>query len=755
MSLISIHYYPRSVGDRYSPVETARSNRMIETIVGARESLRRNIAAHSMSRATSRKAAWRAVYPAMMSLLLNANFVISAPGDMDWPGYGDDTKEQRFSPLAQINDQNVGRLGLVWSLDLPDENALEGTPLEVGGVLYFSGSFATIYAVDVRTGRLLWKFDPKANEAGPRETRRVWGNNRGVAYWDGKVYVATKDCRMIAVDAHTGEVVWSSSFLVPGSNSTSSGAPRIFKGKVIIGNSGAEFAARGYVTAFDAKTGKLAWRFFIVPGDPAKGPDGAASDSIMPKAAKTWGGEWWKYGGGGTPWNAITYDQELNQLYIGTGNGGPWNGGFRAPHGEDNLFLASVIALDPDTGKYKWHYQYNPDEVWDYKATADIILADLTIDERRRKVLMQAPTNGFFYVIDRYTGKLISAEKIGKVTWADHIDLKTGRPVELPNIRGEHGSSIIYPDTFGAHNWQAMSYSPMTGMVYIPYMQLGMKYGPAPSTPEAVDVTTDPRKIILRMGVAAESIRDEADPMDERGSLLAWDPVAQKARWRVDYPFFLNAGTMTTAGNLVFQGTNTGQFHAYSADKGKRLWSFDAKLGILSPPISYSSQGRQYVSLLVGYGGPGGEGRQGRKQGWKYGLQPRRLLTFALDGKAKLPQTAPPDFSVNALDDARIILDPVKVARGAALYNTMTCTICHGNALNAGGGGPDLRESAIALNRAAFRSLLRSGSLISKGMPLFDDLTDDELESLYQYIRSGARDAKTGHQSVPSQVAGP
>ena len=674
---------------------------------------------------------------------------LNTQADIDWTGYGNDSNEQRFSPLEQINDSNVHRLGLVWSLDLTGENALEGTPLEVGGVLYFSGSFATVYAVDVRTGRMLWHYDPQTNEAAPREIRRVWPVNRGVAYWGGKVYVATRDCRLIALDAHNGTPVWSSSFLVDGSNSTSTGAPRIFKDKIIIGNSGAEFAARGYVSVFDAKTGRFLWRFFTVPGNPANGFE----DDSMAMAAKTWSGEWWRYGGGGTPWNALTYDEELNQIYVGTGNGGPWNGKFRTAGGQDNLFLASVVALDADTGKYKWHYQYNPGEVWDYKATADIVLAHLSIEGKSRSVLMQAPTNGFFYVVDRESGKLISAAKIGKATWAERIDLKTGRPVERPGIRGDTSSVTIYPDSVGAHNWQAMSYNPISGLVYIPYMQVGMKYGPTLSVKDADDVTADPSKIILRLGVPIQPTRDAKDPLDQRGSLLAWNPTTQKLKWRVDYPFYLNAGTMTTAGNLVFQGTNTGHFYAYASDIGKRLWSFDAKLGIIAPPISYSVDGRQYISLLVGYGGTGGAGGpdrgQGRNQGWKYGLQPRRLLTFALDGKGTLPETAPADFNVHALLDPGQHFDPERVKRGATLYWRMTCTICHGTAVIASGNAPDLRESSIAFDRNAFKTLLTKGSLVRRGMPLFDDLSDEDIESLYEYIRSQAseiaHDTDAGH----------
>jgi quinohemoprotein ethanol dehydrogenase len=668
----------------------------------------------------------------------------------NWTHHGRDTLEQRFSPLTTINDGNVGRLGLAWFLELPGEHTLEATPLEVNGVIYFSGGLGSVYAVDAALGRLLWKYEPQTNSRNPRDARILFGANRGVAYWDGKVYVALKDGWMVALDAATGRVVWSTRFLRPGDKSVSSGAPRVFKGKVIIGNSGAEFGARGYVTTLDARSGKVLWRFFIVPGDPAKGPDHAASDSVMPMAAKTWSGDWWNYGGGGTPWNAMTFDEELNQLYIGTGNGGPWNPRFRSDGSKDNLFLTSVIALDPDTGRYKWHYQFNPLDAWDYKATADMILADLTIDGVPRKVLMEAPTNGFFYVIDRQTGKLISAEKIGKVTWADRIDLKSGRPVERPGIRYEKAPFTMFPGVWGAHNWQASSYNPNTGLVYIPYMQIGTTFIPA-SEAEA-DVRSDPARVRPRLGVTPAFYTDPTDPMDGKGSLLAWDPVAQKLRWRVNYPSVWNAGTMTTAGNLVFQGTNQGQFYAYNASTGERLWAFDAKLGIVAPPITYSVGQTQYVSLLVGYGGVTESGWAGSSdRGWKYGLQPRRLLTFALGGRAGLPYTAPPDTSVHAVDDAAITLDPGRVQRGQSLF--MNCMICHGAGLVATSNAPDLRESRIAMNRDSLKALLRSGALLREGMPKYDDLTDDEIDDLYQYIRAGARQALEG-TAAPSGKPG-
>ncbi|MDR3461832.1 MAG: PQQ-dependent dehydrogenase, methanol/ethanol family [Beijerinckiaceae bacterium] len=678
--------------------------------------------------------------------LLCAGSLLSCPeanaSASDWLGHGRDEAEDRFSPLDQINTVNAARVGLEWSLDLPGENALEGTPLAVDGILYFSGTFGTVYAVDGATGRQLWRYDPHASEVDPRGTRKIYGNNRGVAYWDGKVYVATKDGRMIAVDAKTGQPAWSTQFLIAGDQrSTSSGAPRIFDGKIIIGNSGAEFGARGYVTTLDAKTGKLLWRFFVVPGNPA-----VDTDETTKIASNTWMGEWWKYGGGGTPWNGITYDRQFHQILVGTGNGAPWNPRFRCEDSKGNkkdaLFVDSVVALDEDTGKYKWHYQYNPCEAWDWKAAMDIILTNLKIDGQERPVLMQAPSNGFFYVIDRRDGKLISADKLGKVTWADHIDLKTGRPVENGPIRYEEGPTTIYPSVLGAHNWQASSYNPKTGLIYIPYMQAGMQI--VSSDDPVHDVAADPSRLKLRLGAWPSVIIDPKDPMDGKGSLIAWDPVAKNIRWRVDYPSVWNAGTMTTAGGLVFQGTNTGKFFAYDAASGKQLWSFDAKLGIMAPPITYSVNGRQYIAVQVGYGAGAGEGGMpGLKQGWKFGLQPRRLLTFALDGKASLPETAPPDFTIKPLDDPKIQLDPKVVDIGNAEYH-QNCTGCHGAEVVASGGAPDLRESALAFDRQAFAQVLHDGPFVANGMPRMDDLSQDQVDAIYQYIRSQARAYKEG-----------
>jgi quinohemoprotein ethanol dehydrogenase len=511
------------------------------------------------------------------------------------------------------------------------------------------------------------------------------------------------------------------------------GAPRVIGDKVIIGQGGAELGFRGYVTAYDTRTGRQVWRFYTVPGNPKNGFENPA----MAMAAKTWAGEWWKYGAGGTPWNALTYDKELNRLYIGTGNSSPYDPKIRTLGRGDNLFLASIVAVDPNTGRYIWHYQVNPQEAWDYKATMDIVLADLTIAGRTRKVLMQAPTNGFFYVIDRTNGKLISAEKIGKVTWAERIDLHTGRPVERPGIRYENGPVELWPSTFGAHSWQAMSYNPVTGLVYIPYMQLGMRFSPSAQARSSMSVTDGTHKFPGTSGGVFEFLR--ADEDDGKGALLAWDPVRNQLRWKVAHPQMWNGGTLSTAGNLVFQGTATGQFAAYSADAGKQLWQFDAQLGIIAPPITYAVQGKQYVSILVGWGGARGAVAVVLDPlGWKYGAQPRRLLTFALDSNGKLPPATPPDVTFSPAVNSNIQTEPAAVERGSSVYNN-SCVVCHGVGATAGGLAPDLRASTTFFDLGALTAILRHGSLTARGMPKFDELADSDIASLQQYVASRAR----------------
>jgi quinohemoprotein ethanol dehydrogenase len=640
----------------------------------------------------------------------------------DWRSHGGGTDESGYSSLDQIGVGNVDKLGLAWSLDLPGESGLEATPLEVGGTLYFTGSYSAVYAVDAASGRLLWRYDPEIWRH-PNKTHLIFPVNRGCAFADGRIFVATLDGRLIALDAHTGKLAWSVDTLPPGTAHSSTGVPLAFKDKVLIGNGGADYGARGFVTAYDQKTGKQAWRFYTVPGSPAEN----AGDPAMEAAAKTWSGEYWKTGTGGTVWNGLTFDPALGRVYIGTGNSGPYDPAIRSPGNGDNLYLASIVALDADTGKYVWHYQVNPREAWDYKATAGMVLATIPIDGRPRRVLMQAPTNGFFYVLDRETGKLLSAEKLGPGPWAQRIDLTTGRPVENPNIRYETGVTEMWPSQLGMHNWQAMSFSPRTGLVYIPTMQIGSRWTREPQPGD-----------VKFMGVVSNPII--ADANDNKGTLLAWNPVEQKAAWRVPRDTLWNGGTLATGGNLVFQGTAEGIMSAYDARSGKELWHFDAGLGIVSAPVSYSVGGKQYVSVLVGYGG-NTFGAGLLYAGWKYGAQPRRLLTFALGGHARLAPSPPRDMQLHPVDDPAFKINEAALDQGHRLF-TMHCALCHGpNVISSSMAAPDLRESGVALDPQAIWAVLHDGALERQGMPRFETLSAPQVGQIASYIRAKAREA--------------
>jgi quinohemoprotein ethanol dehydrogenase len=651
----------------------------------------------------------------------------------DWTYHGGGVDESGFSRLKEIDAGDVDRLGLAWSLDLPGEVTLEATPLAVGGVLYFSGTYSTVYAVDAATGKLLWKYDPEIWKHEPERMRLNFAANRGVAYANNRVFVTSFDGRMIALDAKSGKQLWSTPTMAPGTAYYSTGAPLVFGDKVMIGNGGGDFGSRGYVTAYEQATGKQAWRFYTVPGSPEQNK----GDPAMEAAAKTWSGEYWKNGSGGTVWNAMIFDPELDRVYIGTGNSGPYDPQIRSPGNGDNLYLVSIVALDATTGKYVWHYQENPREAWDYKATANIVATTLEIDGKPRKVLLHAPTNGFFYVLDRQTGKLISAEKAGKVTWADRVDLKTGRPVERPGIRYEKAGFDMYPGPAGHHNWQPMAYSPQTGLVYIPMQNQGLRF--AASTVGAAKTEVNP--------AGAMSLIDEG-PDDRTGWLQAWDPVRQKEAWKVKLNTFWNGGALATGGGLVFQGTADGLFSGYDAKDGKRVWQFNAGHGIQGTPISYEARGKQYVAILSGYGGAAPVG--GNNVGWKYGA-PRRLLAFALDGTAKLPTVLKADTSVKAVDDPAMKLEVADVKAGAGLY--VTCSLCHGKDAVAGGTAPDLRESPIPLDANAFRSVVHDGALLRNGMPRFESLTDTQLRQISAYIRARARQALGKGGAVPKSRA--
>ncbi len=553
----------------------------------------------------------------------------------EWVTYGRDYSETRYSPLKEINTANVSRLGLTATLPLTAYGAMEATPLVRDGMMYASHSYGIVFAYDLHTGEKIWEYDPKVSyEVQQRGCCGVV--NRGVALYGGRIYVCAMDGRLIALDAKTGKVDWQVQTTPTDEWYTSTGAPRIIKGKVMIGNGGAEYAVRGFFSAYDAETGKLAWRFYTVPGDPSKPFENPA----LAPAAKTWTGEWWKMGGGGTVWDTFAYDPVADLMYVGTGNGGPWNRDYRSPGGGDNLYLSSILAIRPDTGKLVWYYQTTPGDSWDYTAVQQITLADIKINGKTRKVLMQAPKNGFFYVLDRITGKLISAEPYGHITWAKGIDMKTGRPIENEGARYPKGAAQpLSPGPGGVHNWHPMSWNPGTGLMYIPGSNSTSVYSATPNFAyrkgawnSGSSITAPNRPELPAIGPPA--IRGQ------NGFLVAWDPVTQKERWRVTYPATFNGGTVTTAGNLVFQGTADGKMVAYSADTGEKLWEMNLGVRNMASPVTYELDGKQYVAILGGRasnpaaGLRGGAGAAGKDQS---GPKPK-LFIFALDGKKSVEE---------------------------------------------------------------------------------------------------------------------
>lgn len=653
----------------------------------------------------------------------------------NWMSYGRSWEEKRYSPGRKINADNISDLSLAWAVELDTNRGQEATPIVVDGVMYVSTAWSKVMALNAGTGDVLWTFDPKID---PAKVVHACCDivNRGVALWQGKVFVGALDGRLIALDAATGKMVWETVTVDQSKPYTITMAPRVYKDKVLIGNSGAEFGVRGFLSAYSVDTGDLVWRFYTVPGNPADGPDGAASDEALEQLAlPTWHGEWWTLGGGGTVWDSVVYDAEFDQVIIGVGNGAPWNHQYRSEGKGDNLFLSSILAVDADTGKYKWHYQANPGESWDFTNTQQITLADLEIEGIERKVLMQAPKNGFFYVIDRSNGKLISAEPYVFQTWAEKIDLATGRPVEMPNARYQEASFFNLPSGIGAHAWMPMSYNPETGLVYIPAMVFPLVYGhnenyeinygrwntgvqfldppPIPGLPEDLEGR---RAALVAM---------------RKGTLIAWDPVKQEARWTVDRDWPWNGGTLTTGGNLVFQGTVHGDFEAYTADKGEKLWSYQIHRGIVAGPATYEVNGEQYVAVLGGYGGSMGVASESPFGNQK--IPNGILVAFKLGGKAALPEFEPTPLPAPNPSDESFAQE--QIDKGFKLYMTY-CAVCHNGPVN-----PDLRRSALLGLADPWKSVVIDGALSAGGMADFAEYMDaNGAEAIRAYVNKSARD---------------
>ena len=692
---------------------------------------------------------------------VGANRLANAAGEPgQWMAYGGTYSEQRFSQLKQISSGNVGTLGLQWYADYDTNQDQHGSPLYIDGVIYVSTARNVVHAYDARTGTQIWEYNPMVS--GERLRYNLGLVNRGIAAWNGKILMGTIDARIVAIDARTGKEVWSTD-TVPASlglgdmtnHYSITMAPRVAKGKVFIGASGGEFGVRGFIAAYDVETGKEAWRFWTVPRDPAKAPDGAVSDPALARAAKTWSGQWWKNsGGGGTIWDATVYDPVTDLLYFGTGNATPWNARVREPDLDDDLYSASIVAVKPDTGEYVWHYQETPGDTWDYDAVSPMMTADLNLGGVKKHVILQPSKNGFFYVIEAATGKLISADAFTEVNWATGVDLKTGRPIEVPASRYHDAPWDLAPGVQGGHSWHPNAFSPDTGLVYLPaweayFTMAGAASGAAAAAPAAagggftlginMGARIDPAKLqpYARQGVI--------------GRLKAWDPIARKVVWETEG--FNNGrptgGVLATAGNLVFMGNGGGKtLTAYDARTGTRLWNFDAQTAVYAAPISFELDGVQYIAASVG----------GAAQGSYFAPTHARMLVFALGGKATLP--VPEPYTPPPLNPPPAMAAADVVAHGSDAYSA-NCSVCHGaNAMQARSSFPNLTVTPLLWTQEGFDAVVLTGVRADKGMGSFaKDLKPEDTAAIRAYLISRANALKAGGPGaggppVPRQETG-
>ena len=649
-----------------------------------------------------------------------------------WLSDGRTYSAQRYSPLTQVDAGNVSQLGIAWYDDYDTYRGIEATPVYADGVLYNTLAWNITVAYDARTGERLWTFDPEV----PREMGRYACCEpvaRGLALWNDKVIIATLDGRVIGLDARTGKEVWSTRTFGEDYPYTITGAPRVFNGKVVVSQSGGDLGVRGFVIALDADTGEKEWKFFLTP-NPTGQPDGEASDPIMPMIRKTWSdnGMWKQLGGGANAWDSIAYDPELDLVYVGTGNGSPLSWHYRSESQGDNLFVCSIVALNGKDGSYAWHYQMVPEEDWDYTCTSSMIGAELTIDGRQRKVLMQAPKNGFFYVLDRATGELISAEPHVKVNWASGIDMETGRPIIDPAAHYDLDPVLIYPGPGGAHNWFPMAYSPRTKLAYFPAYQSALVY--------ARDPGFEPKPFRSNSGwggytgPAAEKrgrLMEQA-AKDEKAWLTAYDPVKQEIAWQVELPRHGNGGVMVTASDLVFEGTTRQTFAAFDARSGKQLWEYPTQSAPVAGAITYMLDGVQYIAINAGWGG--GAAQIERGSGIELPRAPARLLVFRLGGTGQLPPLAAAEAIPNP---PPLRASEAQVQRGAQLY-AETCAVCHGQ--QAIGGIKDLRHMTPETH-GKFKDIVLGGIYVDKGMASFADLLNEQqVEDIHAYLIARANE---------------
>jgi quinohemoprotein ethanol dehydrogenase len=672
----------------------------------------------------------------------------NASAQEEWLTYGGTYDEQRHSALTAVNTKNVDQLGVAWTYDLKTNRGVESTPIVVDGVMYVTSAWSIVYALDAKTGAELWTYDPEVDKSvGVKACCDVV--NRGVAVYEGQVFVGVIDGRLEALNAKSGVRNWSVVTVDQSKPYTITGAPRVVDGRVMIGNGGAELGVRGYLSAYDAGTGDKIWRFYTVP-NPNKQPDNEISDAAFVDIGNvTWGdeGRWVTDGGGGTVWDSIVYDEVNDQIIFGVGNGSPWNRNFRDPAGGDNLFLSSIVAVDAATGKYRWHFQTTPGDNWDYTATQTIILADLPLGENGAplRVAMQAPKNGFFYVLNAQSGKFISGKAFGPVDWATGLD-EQGRPIEAAHARYGDQSIVLTPGPLGAHNWHPMAFNPELQLAYIPAQEIPGSYqedsrftsGPVGWNTGA-DFSADIPPV-----VTAADIKGLRATL--KGRLIAWDPKTQSARWSVEHDNAWNGGVLSTAGGLVFQGKLNGEFAAYNAATGAPLWSYNVLSGAASGPGTYAINGEQYVTITTGWGSA-----YGLTNGLGYDQKVKstvgKVVTFKLGATATI--TAPDMPAIDRSAKADAFGDEALIAQGTVAF-ARNCAVCHAALAISSGVLPDLRWSSFTGNADAWRSVVIDGALSSNGMVSFAQyLKAEETEAIRAYVLTQAhtdmqaRDAAT------------
>ncbi len=683
------------------------------------------------------KEAASAEKPAATFAAVDDNRIKTASAGEEWLSYGGTYDEQRHSTLTQINKENVGELGVAWSYDLATNRGVESTPIVVDGVMYVTSAWSIVYALDAKTGEELWVHEPDVDRSmAIKACCDVV--NRGVAVYDGKVFVGVIDGRLQALDAKTGKLEWSVVTVDQDKPYTITGAPRVVDGKVLIGNGGAELGVRGYVSAYDTDTGKKVWRFYTVP-NPNKQPDGEASDDAFVKVGNvSWGdtGKWTTEGGGGTVWDSIVYDEVNDRVIFGVGNGSPWNWERRDPSGKDNLFLSSIVAVDADTGEYAWHFQTTPGDTWDYTATQTIILADLPLGENgaSRRVAMQAPKNGFFYVIDAGTGEFIHAKNFVPQNWAEGLD-ESGRPIVTAEARDQSVPHFQTPGPLGAHNWHPMAFSPELNLAYIPAQELPQAYVVDPlaeSSPTKWNTGVD-----FAAGIPTEFTPEIRKMVRStlKGRLIAWDPIKNEERWAVEHNNAWNGGVLSTAGGLVFQGQLEGEFAAYDAATGEKLWASDVRSGAASGPGTFMIDGEQYVTITTGWGSA-----YALSAGYAYDQKVEstvgKVVTFKVGGEKELP---PVQMVQRDLTPKAASFGTAEQIQSGLVHYSRNCMVCHGPFVQSSGVLPDLRWSEYSGDKELWDEVLHDGALQENGMVSFADvLSDEEMENVRAYVLNQA-----------------